>query len=116
MERLDACAKKVLHASWKEANNITERAEKEAAKYRMSAEEVVKNAEKKGNFLINASFAMIETAKTQAKRIKDDAVTHYNAEEGKVREIKERIEEVKKMREEKKKNELEKESKNKRKE
>ena len=49
---------------------------------------------------MNASFAMIETAETQAKRIKDDAVTCYNMEEGKVREIKERIEEVKKMREE----------------
>ena len=49
---------------------------------------------------MNASFAMIETAETQAKRIKDNAVTCYNMEEGKVREIKERIEEVKKMREE----------------
>ena len=57
---------------------------------------------------MNASFAMIETAETQAKRIKDDAVTCYNMEEGKVREIKERIEEVKKMREEEKKKELEK--------
>ena len=61
---------------------------------------MVKNAEKKGNFLKNASFAMIETAEIQAKRIKDDAVTCYNMEEGKVREIKERIEVVKKMREE----------------
>ena len=52
----------------------------------------MKNAEKKGNFLMNTSFAMIETAETQAKRIKDDAVTRYNAGEGKVREIKERIE------------------------
>ena len=47
---------------------------------------------------MNASFMMIETAETQAKRIKDDAVTRYNAEEGKVRAIKERIEEVKRMR------------------
>ena len=59
---------------------------------------MVKNAEKKDNFLMNASIAMIETAETQAKRIKDDAVTCYNTEEGKVREIKERIEVVKKMR------------------
>ena len=56
----------------------------------------MKNAEKKGNFLINASFAMIETAETHAKRIKDDAITCYNMEDGKVREIKKRIEEVKK--------------------
>merc|ERR1712240_229189 len=77
-----------------------ERAEKEAAKYRKSSAEVVKNEEKKSNFLMNTSFAMIETAETQAKRIKDNAITCYDMEEGKVREIKERIEEVKKMREE----------------
>ena len=50
-EMLDSRARRVIHASWKEANNIMERAEKEAAKYRKSAAEVVKNAEKKGNFL-----------------------------------------------------------------
>ena len=42
---------------------------------------------------MNASFMMIETTETQANRIKDDAVTFYNVKEGKVREIKERIEE-----------------------
>ena len=61
-EMLDARARRVLHTSWQEANEIIERAEEEAAKYRKSATEVVKNAEKKGKFLMNASFAMIETA------------------------------------------------------
>ena len=50
-EMLDSWARRVLHASWKEANDITERAWKEAAKYRKLAAEIVKNAEKKGNFL-----------------------------------------------------------------
>ena len=90
-EMLDLQNRRVLNASMKEANNITESAEKEAAEYRKLTAEVVKNAEKKGNFLMNASFAMIETAETQAKRIRDNALTCYNMEEGKVREIKERI-------------------------
>ena len=68
MERLDARAKRVLHASWKEANEIMERAGKEAAKCRKSAAEVVKNAKKKSNFLMNASFAIVETAEIQARK------------------------------------------------
>ena len=68
VERLAAHAKRVLHTSWKEANDITERAEMEAAKYRKSAAEVVKNAEKKSNFLMNASFAIVETAEIQARK------------------------------------------------
>ena len=105
---LDSRAWKVLHAFWQEANKLRTRAEEEAIRYRNSAARIIKKAEEKGNFLKNASFWMVETAEIQARRIKDDAVCRYNAEE-KVREIRIRIEEVKRMRQEEKKKEIEKE-------
>ena len=70
-------ARKVLHAFWQEENEITTKAEEEAAKYRKLAAEIVKNAKKKENFLMNGSLAMIKTAETQAKRIKHDATMWY---------------------------------------
>jgi len=103
VEMLDAMVMRVLHASWQEANKIMTKAEEEAAKYKKSGEGIVKKAEEKGNFLMNAYFSMIKTTEILAMRIKDDAFTCYNAEEGKVREIKEWIEEEKRMREDKKK-------------
>ena len=52
---------------------------------------------------------MEKTSKRQAQKLKDDAVSHYNGEEEKVKEIHLRIREVKLMREKEneKKNALE---------